>query len=153
MIGDWNNGTGRRKSSVARVFMKKGTGKITVNVRPATDWSRFGGDCAVVLDGTSTPLACDARNATLAFEAAQMLAGRLGTETGGGNAVSGAMGLVRLPGRGDQAMALRAALLAAGTDTPVSDIGGAPWLRISAQAYNEIADFERLAEILVRVVG
>ena len=31
MIGDWNNGTGRRKSSVARVFMKKGTGKITVN--------------------------------------------------------------------------------------------------------------------------
>ena len=33
MIGDWNNGTGRRKSSVARVFIKKGTGKITVNDR------------------------------------------------------------------------------------------------------------------------
>ena len=33
MIGEWNNGTGRRKSSVARVFMKKGTGKITVNGR------------------------------------------------------------------------------------------------------------------------
>ena len=31
MIGEWNNGTGRRKSSVARVFVKKGTGKITVN--------------------------------------------------------------------------------------------------------------------------
>ncbi len=31
MIGEWNNGTGRRKSSVARVFMKKGTGKITIN--------------------------------------------------------------------------------------------------------------------------
>ena len=31
MIGEWNNGTGRRKSSVARVFLKKGTGKITVN--------------------------------------------------------------------------------------------------------------------------
>ena len=31
MIGDWNNGTGRRKSSVARVFLKKGSGKITVN--------------------------------------------------------------------------------------------------------------------------
>ncbi|MEY4911044.1 MAG: hypothetical protein RL761_707, partial [Pseudomonadota bacterium] len=25
MIGDWNNGTGRRKSSVARVFIKKGS--------------------------------------------------------------------------------------------------------------------------------
>ena len=33
MLGDWNNGTGRRKSSVARVFIKKGTGKITVNDR------------------------------------------------------------------------------------------------------------------------
>ena len=33
MIGEWNNGTGRRKSSVARVFLKKGTGKITVNYK------------------------------------------------------------------------------------------------------------------------
>jgi small subunit ribosomal protein S9 len=31
MIGDWNNGTGRRKSSVARVFIKKGTGKVEIN--------------------------------------------------------------------------------------------------------------------------
>ena len=31
MIGESNNGTGRRKSSVARVFLKKGSGKITVN--------------------------------------------------------------------------------------------------------------------------
>ena len=31
MIGDWNYGTGRRKSSVARVFIKKGNGNITVN--------------------------------------------------------------------------------------------------------------------------
>ena len=31
MIGEWNNGTGRRKSSVARVFLKKGSGKITRN--------------------------------------------------------------------------------------------------------------------------
>jgi len=34
MIGDWNYGTGRRKSSVARVFIKKGTGKIEVNGKP-----------------------------------------------------------------------------------------------------------------------
>ena len=33
MIGEWNNGTGRRNSSVARVFIKKGTGKITINDR------------------------------------------------------------------------------------------------------------------------
>ena len=31
MIGLWNYGTGRRKSSVARVFMKKGSGNIIVN--------------------------------------------------------------------------------------------------------------------------
>ncbi len=31
MIGQWNYGTGRRKSSVARVFLKRGSGRITVN--------------------------------------------------------------------------------------------------------------------------
>src|SRR5882757_6278824 len=31
MIGNWNYGTGRRKSSVARVFIKKGSGQIVVN--------------------------------------------------------------------------------------------------------------------------
>ncbi len=31
MIGNWNYGTGRRKSSVARVFLKRGNGQITIN--------------------------------------------------------------------------------------------------------------------------
>jgi len=34
MIGTWNYGTGRRKSSVARVFIKKGSGQIVVNGKP-----------------------------------------------------------------------------------------------------------------------
>jgi small subunit ribosomal protein S9 len=34
MIGEYNYGTGRRKTSVARVFMKRGTGKIVVNGKP-----------------------------------------------------------------------------------------------------------------------
>jgi small subunit ribosomal protein S9 len=34
MIGEYNYGTGRRKSSVARVFIKKGTGAIVVNGKP-----------------------------------------------------------------------------------------------------------------------
>ncbi|GAB1390430.1 MAG: hypothetical protein AMXMBFR78_06240 [Rubrivivax sp.] len=34
MIGQWNYGTGRRKSSVARVFIKKGSGQIIVNGKP-----------------------------------------------------------------------------------------------------------------------
>jgi small subunit ribosomal protein S9 len=34
MIGDYNYGTGRRKTSVARVFIKKGKGDIVVNGKP-----------------------------------------------------------------------------------------------------------------------
>ncbi len=34
MIGEYNYGTGRRKSSVARVFIKKGTGQFIVNGKP-----------------------------------------------------------------------------------------------------------------------
>ncbi len=38
MIGSYNYGTGRRKSSVARVFIKRGTGKIVVNGRPVDEY-------------------------------------------------------------------------------------------------------------------
>ena len=34
MIGNYNYGTGRRKSSVARVFLKRGKGAIVINGRP-----------------------------------------------------------------------------------------------------------------------
>lgn len=38
MIGNYNYGTGRRKSSVARVFIKRGTGKIVVNGRSIDEY-------------------------------------------------------------------------------------------------------------------
>tara|TARA_S200000501_G_scaffold343567_1_gene354629 strand:+ start:614 stop:1006 length:393 start_codon:yes stop_codon:yes gene_type:complete len=38
MIGDYNYGTGRRKSAVARVFIKLGSGKIVVNGKLAQDF-------------------------------------------------------------------------------------------------------------------
>jgi len=38
MIGNYNYGTGRRKSSVARVFIKRGTGKIIINGRSIDDY-------------------------------------------------------------------------------------------------------------------
>ena len=38
MIGNYNYGTGRRKSSVARVFLKAGSGKIVVNEKPVDDY-------------------------------------------------------------------------------------------------------------------
>ena len=47
MIGEWNNGTGRRKSSVARVFMKKGSGKITVNGKDIQNF--FGRETSIMI--------------------------------------------------------------------------------------------------------
>ena len=39
MIGKYNYGTGRRKGSVARVFLKTGKGNIVVNDKPADEYS------------------------------------------------------------------------------------------------------------------
>jgi small subunit ribosomal protein S9 len=47
MIGQWNNGTGRRKSSVARVFIKKGNGVITVNGKPLDQY--FGRQTSIMI--------------------------------------------------------------------------------------------------------
>ena len=38
MVGDYYYGTGRRKSSVARVFIKRGKGAFVVNDRPANEY-------------------------------------------------------------------------------------------------------------------
>ena len=47
MIGNWNYGTGRRKSSVARVFIKKGTGQIIVNGKPVEKY--FGRQTSIMV--------------------------------------------------------------------------------------------------------
>ena len=52
MIGEWNNGTGRRKSSVARVFLKKGTGQIKVNGKDIAEY--FGRQTSIMI--TKQPL-------------------------------------------------------------------------------------------------
>jgi isopenicillin-N epimerase len=97
-----------------------------------------------------------ARNIALAAEATSLLARRLNTEPGATGAMAGSMGMVRLPLSGpaspERSMALRARLLAAGTDAPTHVQAGAIWLRLSAAAYNDIEDYERLAEIVARVV-
>jgi small subunit ribosomal protein S9 len=38
MVGDYYYGTGRRKSSVARVFLKQGKGQIVVNGKPIDEF-------------------------------------------------------------------------------------------------------------------
>jgi small subunit ribosomal protein S9 len=47
MIGNWNYGTGRRKSSVARVFIKKGTGQIVVNGKTIGEY--FGRQTSIMI--------------------------------------------------------------------------------------------------------
>lgn len=94
-----------------------------------------------------------ARNADLAGRGAEILATALGTEIGSGPELARAMRLVRLPVRGEAnaqgALAIRQRFEARGCDAPVSALAGGMWLRLSAQAYNEEADYERLA-VLVR---
>ncbi len=91
------------------------------------------------------------RNADLARRAARFLADRLGTENGADAGMSAAMGLVRLPLRGPvtpaRADALREALLDRRADAPVHVIDGAAWMRVSTHAYNEMQDYEHLAEL------
>ena len=59
--------------------------------------------------------------------------------------------MVRLPGgTPEQAAALRGALLEAGTDVPIIVHNAQLWLRLSAQAYNEPADFERMGTLIER---
>ncbi len=98
-----------------------------------------------------------ARNAALAAEAATMLAGRLGTATGSGNRTEHAMSLIRLPDTGpatdERALALRLAMLHAGTDVPLNANAGAIWMRISAQAYNDRDDYVKLADIVTGVLA
>ena len=47
MIVEWNNGTGRRKSSVARVFLKKGSGQIVVNGKDIQQF--FGRETSIMI--------------------------------------------------------------------------------------------------------
>jgi isopenicillin-N epimerase len=93
-----------------------------------------------------------ARNAALAAEGAAMVAGRLGTETGAGNELAGAMALVRVPMPGapteDRALEFRERMLDAGSDVPIHANAGAIWMRLSAQAYNELDDFRELADLI-----
>jgi isopenicillin-N epimerase len=105
--------------------------------------------------------ALQARNAALAAEGAALLARRLGTEVGnetpGRTTPVAAMGLIRLPGAGqvtsEQILLLRERLMDAGTDAPVNVLDGIAWLRISAQAYNELEDFERLAPVVSKALS
>jgi isopenicillin-N epimerase len=95
------------------------------------------------------------RNRDLAAAGARLLAQRLNTQLGATGPMAGAMATIRLPVADptpDHALAIRQALMKAGTDAPVHALDGALWLRISAFAYNALEDYARLAEIVAETL-
>ena len=89
-------------------------------------------------------------NHNLAWEAAQMLSKRWGTTLGIPEAMVGSMVTLPLPERfgstREDAMRLRDALLFEDRiEAQMHASRGRLWVRISAQVYNEMADYERLA--------
>lgn len=97
-------------------------------------------------------------NDALVNEAADMLAAHWGTERGAGTELTGHMAMVRLPdGFGNtraDAEGLRDRLVDEyRVQIPINPLIGTLWCRLSAQIYNEIADYERLAEAIDRLSG
>jgi isopenicillin-N epimerase len=94
-----------------------------------------------------------ARNAALAREAARLLATTWRTELGGPEGAFAAMATVRLPEREasvEAAVALERRLARDhGIVVAIMRQAGALWARVAAQAYNELADYERLARVVV----
>jgi isopenicillin-N epimerase len=98
-----------------------------------------------------------ARNAALAREGAGIVAAALGTAVAPGCLPGGSMALARLPdGFGSgvaDALALRARLVERRVDAPVVALAGGLWVRVSAQLYNEEADYGRLAAVVAELGG
>jgi isopenicillin-N epimerase len=92
------------------------------------------------------------RNRDLARAAATLLAREWRSETGGPSDAFAAMATVRLPLEGEASAARAVALcrfLAERyrIEVAINAVSGALWLRISAQAYNDLAEYERLAAV------
>jgi isopenicillin-N epimerase len=98
-----------------------------------------------------------ARNRTLVMQAADFVARGLSTEVGAGPDMTGSMASVRLPlplpSNRSASLKVRQALQSAGVDSPVHPLAGGLWLRLSAYAYNEMSDYERLAQKLPGVLA
>jgi isopenicillin-N epimerase len=92
------------------------------------------------------------RNMRLVRNASNMLASRWSSERGTVDDLTGSMSTVRLPVDGavsdERALKIRQALREEHrVDAPVIVFKGAFWIRISAQAYNGMDDYARLAEV------
>ncbi|MDZ4736246.1 MAG: aminotransferase class V-fold PLP-dependent enzyme [Rhodospirillaceae bacterium] len=104
-------------------------------------WRTMGGDALM------------ARNHRLASEAARMLEARLRVAPAAPDAMRGAMQTIELTQHGPASFenANRLTLRLADTHNvtvPIIPFGNRLWVRLSAQLFNEMADYERLADAL-----
>jgi isopenicillin-N epimerase len=88
----------------------------------------------------------------LARDAARLLAKHWNTERGSCDALTGSMSTVRLPVVGEateeRALAIRGALRKDHRiDAAVVAFKSSLWVRLSAQAYNEFEEYQRLADV------
>jgi isopenicillin-N epimerase len=93
-------------------------------------------------------------NNDLARRGAELVADRIGTSAPSPDGLAASMRLVALPEplAETEARALERRLLDQyRVVVPVTDHGGWRWLRLSAQLYNTIADYERLADALAAI--
>lgn len=91
-------------------------------------------------------------NRDLAWQAAELLSQAWGQPIAAAPEFFGAMSLIRAPFSGatdpQTVLDLRSRLRQRGADAPIMEVGGQLWIRISAQAYNRIEDYEELAAIV-----
>jgi isopenicillin-N epimerase len=91
-------------------------------------------------------------NNDLARRGAELVAGRIGTAVPGAEGLTGAMRLIQLPqalGEFDAREIERGLADEYKVVVPLTYLGGWQWVRVSAQLYNTIDDYERLAAALV----
>ncbi len=97
-------------------------------------------------------------NRELALQAAEMLAAAWRTRIGADREHTGSMAMIELPitapASREGAQKIRDTLLKhQGVQVPINAINGRYWTRISAQIYNEMEDYERLAAAMDDLTG
>jgi len=153
----------------AREDVQAGLDPLVISLRHGNSWAD-GFDWTGTNDPTahlSVPAALDfweapgmvaasAYRVRLISEAAEMLAQTWGTEIGTPADMTGAMACLRLPTQAEATlekahhthMQLREAYA---IEIPVFPLAGHLWIRISAQIFNEMADYDRLVEALPKL--
>ncbi len=129
-----------------------------VGTRDPSAWLAVG-DAIAFLNGLGPnglgPAAVRAHNRGLAAEATTLLSAAWDSEAGAPEVMRGAMATLRLPLSGttpEAAARLHDRLIDEhAIEVPVSARDGSLWVRISAQVYNEIEDYARLAQAVAKM--